>query len=193
MKTALTRLGGRTSSPNDQIPLRYYVQPTDSRATRYQKCQLYKQWCKCRGLEFKPLEGMVYEVKKPSPDDPIPEGYYIQPSDTTAQIRVKRNSYKAWCKKRGIEYKPLPNMASKYQPTKCSPSHANADILKPKYHENCTTYQDAEFRLAELTAMRDRETDTAKWQSLQSEINALRVKFYSWQNDEFSADSYYVQ
>lgn len=192
--------GGKVVSPNDPIPLRYYIQPGDSQAARNRKYHCYWCWCRARRIEFKPLEGMTFITKtKPSPNDPIPESYYIQPDDTAAQIRNKRSAYKQWCKRRGIKYEPLPNMTPKEKPKAQPPTpkrtlyHANADILKPKYHENCTTYQDAEFRLTELTAMRDREKDTAKWQSLQSEINALRVKLYSWQNDEFSADSYYVQ
>lgn len=189
---ATERRGGVAVSPTDPIPERYYVQSYDDRATRHRKYVWYKAWCKARKLECVPLDGMIADLHKPDKNDPIPEWYYIQDGDTEPQIQVKRKYYKDWCKRRGIPFEPLPNMgwgrtytpknkAEKKQP---SIDKAICDLNKPRWHDTCTTYQDTEKRLAELVQMRDNCHEHTKWQELQSEINALRVKMQSWANEK---------
>ncbi len=46
---------------------------------------------------------MKTAATKARPDDPIPEWYYITPYDSSKRRIYKQNTYKAWCKVRGIE------------------------------------------------------------------------------------------
>ncbi len=50
-----------------------------------------------------PQTPMKTAATKARPDDPIPEWYYITPYDSSKRRIYKQNTYKAWCKVRGIE------------------------------------------------------------------------------------------
>lgn len=174
------RRGRRAVSPTDPIPQRYYIQPYDDRARRHKKYLWYRAWCKARKLECTPLPGMITDLQKCDKDDPIPEWYFVQAGDTREQIQHKRTNYRLWCKRRGIPFEPLPGMD--LEPLK--PCKRIKDPQKPRWHDTCTTYQDTEKRLAELVQMRDNCHEHTKWQELQSQINALRVKLQSWANEK---------
>ncbi len=178
---------------NGDIPEQYYILPTDSHKRIMQKMHNYRSWCWRRDIEFHPLPGMPEPKRRfgLSKDDPIPESYYILPTDTEAQIHCKKTCFQDWCRRRGIEYHPLPGMDKKSKPQpKPQPQPKEIyDLSKPRWHDTCTTYQDTAERLAELVKMRDNCHEHTKWQELQSQINALRVKMQSWCNEK--ADRHY--
>ena len=179
---------------NPEVPERFHILPTDSHERRKQKREYYRKWCKRRGIEFVPLPGMpiAHQGKNISKDDPIPQSFYVLPTDDAKQMRSKYNCYKDWCKRRGIEYHPLPGMPKgtplagmqrTLRMPQCKPL-TEAELQKPRWHDTCTTYQAVEERLAELVQMRDNCHEHNQWQALQSEINALRCKMLSWSNEK---------
>lgn len=195
MKTHLANLATHNGSGgnsvalavNPEIPEKYYILPTDSPERRKQKREHYRVWCYRRHIEFVPLPGMpplrIYDkAKTASKDDPIPEKYYILPTDDKMARDRKRHAYRFWCSYRGIECKPLP--CNYPLPHDTKPKTQAEKPQKPRWHDTCTTYQAAEKRLAELVKMRDNCHEHNQWQALQSEINALRCKLLSWCNEK---------
>lgn len=199
MKTVLQDMNnphaGGTSSTrllNHVVPQRYFVNDHDTHEQRLRKTKLYAQWCKARKMPVELLPGMIAPKPRVSPDDPIPPKYYPKENDTLYTQRGKYYAFKDWCNARGIEFHPLPGMYvpnPKHQPNRHMPTAAEAAanrkaINKPKWHERNTYYDELQVKLTELCKQRDECQDYDRWQELQTQINVLRVKCQSWQNEK---------